>query len=145
MPRHTCHLSTQVNSSSSVPCQTSARAIIVSWSCDQAATHYWTTSGPIRRSHKQMRGGLKGTSAVVFSCEICLLLVQDAPSEQTVSVDQWKRSTVTSAAQTFNGVFNPQGLNRASTFRDTKCRLGRLTFLHSLSLLQLFYNMGLRM
>lgn len=131
--RQTCHWSTQVNSSSSVPCQTSARAIIVSWSCDQAATHYWTTSGPIRRSHKQMRGGgggLKRTSAVVFRCEICLLLAQDAASRQTVCVDQWKHHQ--------HRVFNPQGLNWAATFRDIKCRLGGSRFYTPLSLLQRF-------
>lgn len=40
-----------------VPCQTSARAITASWSCDRAETRYWTTSGPIGRPHKQMWSG----------------------------------------------------------------------------------------
>lgn len=40
-----------------VPCQTNARAITASWSCDQAETRYWTTSGPgrIRGDHTDCR------------------------------------------------------------------------------------------
>lgn len=89
----TCRLSTQVHSSSSVPCQTSARAIIVSWSCDQAATRYWTTSGPIRRSHKQMRGG--GSEGNICGCFQLwnLLAVSPRCTERAdvLCVDGWKQ------------------------------------------------------
>lgn len=63
--QHVRKLLAPVNGSCSVPCQTSETAIIASWSCDQAATRYWTTSGPVRRAGM---GEWEITSATVFKC-----------------------------------------------------------------------------
>lgn len=75
--RHVRQLLAPVNGSCSVPCQTSETTIIASWSCDQAATRYWTTSGPVRRAGDNI-------------CDWFKMLAQDGQTAENNMVSPWK-------------------------------------------------------